>query len=413
MKVLIIGSGGRESALAWKINQSPKVDKIFVAPGNAGTHKRFKNISIKSNEIDKLLNFAKEEKIDMTVVGPEVPLVKGIVDNFEKNNLKVVGPSSKGALLEGSKSFSKEFMEKYNIPTAKYKEFKSYENAKNALDDFNYPLVIKADGLAGGKGVLIPENKKQAIKDLKTIMLKKKFGDAGNKVIIEEYIDGIEASMLCFVDGKTILPMETAQDYKRAKDGDKGLNTGGMGSYSPSKIIDEKLKQKIDNEVLKPFLKGINQEKIDFKGILFVGLMIKEDELKVLEFNVRFGDPETQVILPRLKNDLYNIFDKMVDQKLDEIELKWKDKSAVCVVLASGGYPVKYKKGYEIKGLKKIDNLFHAGTKFDKGKVYTNGGRVLNVVSVKDTLKEARESVYESIKKIDFKKKYFRKDIAK
>lgn len=413
MKVLIIGSGGREHTIAWKLNQSEQVSEIYIAPGNAGTQAVGKNIDIKADEIESLLSFALEEKIDLTIVGPEVPLVLGITDLFRKNNLSIIGPDAKGSKLEGSKAFAKEFMMKYKINTAQYKEYTDFNEAKSDLGLYGYPMVLKADGLAGGKGVLIPETEKDAAEALDTLMNSDKFGDAGSKIIIEEFLDGIEASMLCFVDGETILPMETAQDYKRALDGDLGLNTGGMGTYSPSVLFDDALKEKVNQEVLKPFIKGVQAEGIDFRGILFVGLMIKGDEIKVLEFNVRFGDPETQVILPRLKTDLYEIFDKMNNKELDQISLEWTDEKAVCVVLASGGYPENYKKGYEIKGLESVDMVFHAGTRAIKDKVVTNGGRVLGVTSLGESIEAARDRSYKKIKKIEFKDMYYRKDIAK
>jgi len=413
MKILIIGSGGREHTIAWKLSRSDQVEKIYVAPGNAGTKAIGENVTIKSDDLDGLLTFALEKKIDLTIVGPEVPLVLGIVELFRENNLNIIGPDTKGSQLEGSKAFAKEFMMKYNINTAQYKEYNDFNEAKSDLGLYGYPMVMKADGLAGGKGVLIPETEKDAVDALETLMNSDKFGEAGSKIIIEEFLEGIEASMLCFVDGETIIPMETAQDYKRALDGDLGLNTGGMGTYSPSVLFDDELNQKVKVEVLTPFINGIQNEGIDFRGILFVGLMIKDDEIKVLEFNVRFGDPETQVILPRLKTDLYEIFDKMNNKKLNEVTLEWTDKKAVCVVLASGGYPEVYNKGHEIKGLKSVDMVFHAGTTVLDGKVVTNGGRVLGVTSLGKSIELARDRSYEKVKKIEFKDMYYRKDIAK
>jgi len=412
MKILIIGSGGREHTLAWKMNQSKKVKEIFIAPGNAGTKKIGNNVDIKPDDLEGFLKFALKEKIDLTIVGPEVPLVLGIVELFRENNLNIIGPDTKGSKLEGSKVFAKEFMMQYNIKTAKYKEYTDFNEAKSDLGLYGYPMVIKADGLAGGKGVLIPETKKEALDALNTLMKSDKFGDAGSKVIFEEFLEGVEASMLCFVDGETILPMETAQDYKRALDGDLGLNTGGMGTYSPSVLFDKALKEKVQKEILEPFINGVQKEGIDFRGILFVGLMIKNDDIKVLEFNVRFGDPETQVILTRLKTDLYEIFDKMNNKALSTVDLEWSDEKAVCVVLASGGYPESYEKGYEIKGLDGVDMVFHAGTKVLQDKVVTNGGRVLGVTALGETIESARSKAYEKIKKIEFKDMYYRKDIA-
>jgi len=413
MKVLIIGAGAREHTIAWKMDKSERVKEIFIAPGNAGTKKIGVNVDINVDEITKLMEFAKNNKIDMTIVGPEIPLVMGITDLFRENNLNIIGPDKLGSKLEGSKAFAKEFMIKHNIKTAKYKEYNKFNEAKNDLGIYGYPMVIKADGLAGGKGVLIPESEKEALEALNELMNNKKFGDAGNKIIFEEFLEGIEASILCFVDGDTILPMDSAQDYKRALDNDKGLNTGGMGTYSPSVLFNDELILKVKNEVLNPFIKGVKEEKMDFRGIIFVGLMIKNNEINVLEFNVRFGDPETQVILPRLENDLYDVFEKMNERKLNEIELKWKKEKAVCVVLASGGYPEKYQKGYEISGLENIDMVFHAGTKFENDKIFTNGGRVLSIVSLGKDIKLAREKSYEKIKKINYSDMIFRNDIAK
>ena len=413
MKVLIIGAGAREHTIAWKMDKSERVKEIFIAPGNAGTKEIGVNVDINVDEISKLMEFAKNNKIDMTIVGPEIPLVMGITDLFRENNLNIIGPDKLGSKLEGSKAFAKEFMIKYNIKTAKYKEYNEFNEAKNDLGIYGYPMVIKADGLAGGKGVLIPESEKEALEALNELMNNKKFGDAGNKIIFEEFLEGIEASILCFVDGDTILPMDSAQDYKRALDNDKGLNTGGMGTYSPSVLFNDELILKVRNEVLNPFVKGVKEEKMDFRGIIFVGLMIKNNEINVLEFNVRFGDPETQVILPRLENDLYDVFEKMNERKLNEIELKWKKEKAVCVVLASGGYPEKYQKGYEISGLENIDMVFHAGTKFENDKIFTNGGRVLSIVSLGKDIKSARDKSYEKIKKIKYHNMIFRTDIAK
>ena len=413
MKILIIGSGGREHTIAWKMKQSNKVSEIYIAPGNAGTDEIGINVNIKVEEIHKLLDFAKKENIDMTIVGPEIPLVMGITDLFRENGLVIIGPDANGSQLEGSKVFAKEFMIKNNIKTAKYKEYNEFNEAKKDLGIYGYPMVIKADGLAGGKGVIIPESEEDALEALNELMNNKKFGDAGKTIIFEEFLDGVEASMLCFVDGETILPMETAQDYKRAYDCDKGPNTGGMGAYSPSVMFNDELNLKVRNEILNPFIEGIKNENIDFRGILFIGLMIKNNEISVLEFNVRFGDPETQVILPRLENDLYDIFEKMNQKKLSEVFLNWKKEKAVCVVIASGGYPESYKKGYDIKGLENLDMIFHAGTKVDNEKIVTNGGRVLSIVSLGENIKKARENSYEKIESIYFKDMNYRKDIAK
>lgn len=413
MKVLIIGSGGREHTIAWKINQSPMIDTLFVAPGNAGTQAIAKNVNIKADNIEALLSFALDQEIDLTIVGPEVPLVLGITDIFRANGLKIIGPDKKGSRLEGSKAFAKEFMEKYGIKTAKYKEYDDINEAKKDLGLYGYPMVLKADGLAAGKGVLIPESKEEALEALELLMDSDQFGDAGSKIIIEEFLEGTEASVLCFVDGETIIPMETAQDYKRALDGNQGLNTGGMGTYSPSILFDKALSKKVRQEILNPFIKGIKSEKMDFRGILFVGLMIKDSEIKVLEFNVRYGDPETQVILPRLKNDLLDVFLKLESQSLKEVELEWIDEHAVCVVMASGGYPESYEKGFPIKGLNDLDMIFHAGTRNDNGRVLTNGGRVLGVTALGENLKVARQRAYNKVSKISFKDYHYRNDIAK
>lgn len=417
MKVLIIGSGGREHTIAWKIKQSDKVSEVFIAPGNAGTASIGTNVDISADDIDKLLSFAMDNDIDMTVVGPEGPLVAGIVDIFREKGLRVIGPDKKGARLEGSKAYAKRFMDRYNMPTAKYEEYIDYDSALKGLDRFGFPVVIKADGLAAGKGVLIPENMEEAKAALNTIMKDQRFGDAGNKVVIEEFLTGIEASMICFVDNETIVPMVSAKDYKRALDGDKGLNTGGMGTFSPNTIVTDMLQEKINDQVLKPFMEGIKKEEMDFRGILFVGLMIDGDDIKILEFNTRFGDPETQVILPRLKSDLYNIFDGIIDDDLKSKDISWSDKKAVCVVATSGGYPESYPKEKMIS----IDNnilskedlfVFHAGTKLSGKDVLTNGGRVLGVVALEESLDSARKKSYKAMKSISFEGLTFRNDIG-
>lgn len=414
MKVLVVGSGGREHTLVWKISQSPKVEKIYCAPGNAGIGNMAELVNIKAEDIELLLAFALEKGIDLTVVGPEVPLVDGIVDRFQEEGLKVFGPNKACAQLEGSKAFAKEFMIRHNIPTAKYKEYTNAQEAINDIGIYGFPMVIKADGLAAGKGVIIAQNEIEALEALSMIMKDKKFGDAGSKVVIEEFLEGIEASILCFVDGDTIVPMVSAQDYKKAFDGDMGPNTGGMGTYSPSVIYTDDIKEKVHNEILNPFIEGLKSDGLDFKGIIFIGLMIKNGELKVLEFNTRFGDPETQVILSRLETDIVEIFESIIEGKLKEQEIKWLDKKAVCVVLASKGYPEKYEKGKVITGLDTIEEaiVFHAGTKTVDGKVVTNGGRVLGVVGVADTMEMARNMAYKAVDKIKFHGKQYRKDIG-
>lgn len=414
MKVLVVGSGGREHTLVWKISQSPKVEKIYCAPGNAGIGNMAELVNIKAEDIELLLAFALEKNIDLTVVGPEVPLVDGIVDRFEEEGLKIFGPNKACAQLEGSKAFAKDFMIRHNIPTAKYKEYTDAQDAINDIGIYGFPMVIKADGLAAGKGVIIAQNEGEAHEALSMIMRDKKFGDAGSKVVIEEFLEGIEASMLCFVDGDTIVPMVSAQDYKKAFDGDEGPNTGGMGTYSPSVIYTEEIREKSHNEILKPFTQGLKSDGLNFKGIIFIGLMIKDGELKVLEFNTRFGDPETQVVLSRLETDIVEIFESIIEGRLKDQEVKWSDKKAVCVVLASNGYPEKYEKGKVITGLDNIEEavVFHAGTKSLDGKVVTNGGRVLGVVGVADTMEMARNIAYTGSSKIEFEGKQYRKDIG-
>lgn len=414
MKILVVGSGGREHTLVWKLSQSPKVDKIYCAPGNAGIAGLAELVNIKAEDIEILLAFALEKNIDLTVVGPEVPLVDGIVDRFEKEGLKVFGPNKACSQLEGSKAFAKDFMLRHNIPTAKYKEYTNADEAIKDIGIYGFPMVIKADGLAAGKGVIIAEDKNQALEALKMIMKDKKFGEAGSKVVIEEFLDGIEASILCFVDGETIVPMVSAQDYKKAFDGDKGPNTGGMGTYSPSAIYNDDIKEKVQNKILNPFIEGLKVDELDYKGIVFIGLMIKDGEPKVLEFNTRFGDPETQVVLSRLKTDLVEIIESILEGRLRKQEIIWSDKKAVCVILASGGYPEKYEKGKIIEGLESIQDavVFHAGTKSDDNKIVTNGGRVLGVVATADTINDARDIAYKNVDKIKFEGKQYRTDIG-
>ncbi len=416
MKILIVGNGGREHTLGWKLSQSERVDEIFFAPGNAGTASIGKNIAVKADDIDGLLSFAKKEGIELTVAGPEVPLCAGIADRFESEGLKVFGPVAASAKLEGSKAFAKEFMVRHNIPTAGYMEFTDADKALENVGVFGYPAVIKADGLAAGKGVIIAQNEDQAKAAVQSIMKDKDFGESGDKIVLEEFLTGIEASILCFVDGKTIVPMVSAQDYKKIYNGDKGPNTGGMGTYSPSAVYKGDIKKQTEEKVLEPFMQGIKKDGIDFRGVIFIGIMISgEGEVKVLEFNVRFGDPETQVIIPRIKTDLVDVLEACADGRLSEIEIEWTEKEAVCVVLASGGYPGSYQKGKEIKGLDSdFDSIIiHAGTKAQDGKVLTNGGRVMGVVSLGETVKEAREKSYAAIEKISFEGMGYRSDIGK
>lgn len=418
MKVLVVGSGGREHAICASVAKSPKVDKIYCAPGNAGIGQIAECVPIGAMEFDKLVDFAKENEIDLTVIGMDDPLVGGVVDKFEEAGLRVFGPRKNAAILEGSKAFSKDLMKKYNIPTAGYENFDSPEEAMKYLETAKMPIVLKADGLALGKGVLICQTREEAMEGVRTLMLDKKFGDAGNTIVIEEFMTGKEVSVLSFVDGKTIKIMTSAQDHKRAKDGDQGLNTGGMGTFSPSPFYTDDVDEFCKKYIYQASVDAMAAEGRPFTGIIFFGLMLTEDGPKVLEYNARFGDPEAQVVLPRMKNDIIDVFEACIDGKLDEIDLQFEDNAAVCVVLASDGYPVSYEKGFEIKGLEKFDDMdgyyvFHAGTKLDDGKIVTNGGRVLGVTAKGDTLKEARANAYEATKLIDFDNKYMRTDIGK
>lgn len=416
MKVLVIGSGGREHALCWKVKQSQKVSKIYCAPGNGGTAEIAENINIKANDVNSLLEFASKNKIDLTIVGPEEPLVLGIVDKFEVNNLKIFGPNKECAKLEGSKDFSKQFMEKYNIPTAKYKSCTNYNDALEALKEFNYPLVIKADGLCLGKGVVICNSQEEAIKVVEEILVHKVFGDEGNKIVIEEFLDGVEASLLCFVTEDKIIPLESAKDYKKIYENDLGPNTGGVGCFSPAPYFTDKLKNKIRTEVLDKIINGFKNEGLKYKGILFIGFMIVNDQPSVLEFNARFGDPETEVVIPRLKTDIVDLFLHTIDNTIQESDLVWNDNSCVTVVVTSKGYPGQYEKGYEITFNEKLDNsiiVFHNGTKYENNKLLTNGGRVLSITSLGETFEKARDIIYNNIDKIKFDGMQFRKDIGK
>ncbi len=415
MNILVIGGGGREHAIIWKLNQSPLVKEIYCAPGNAGIGKIAKNVDISSNNIEKLVEFSREMKIDLTIVGPEEPLVKGIVDKFRQNGLKAIGPSKKAAQLEGSKAFAKEFMKKYNIPTARYDEVNTFKDASIAIEKYSYPLVIKADGLAAGKGVFICENKEEALNALKSLLEEGILGDAGNNIVIEEFLYGIETSVLCFIDGNTIIPMVSSQDHKRVFDGDKGDMTGGMGTYSPNYVYTEEIAREAEKLILKPTLLGIQKENMDYRGVIFIGLMITKEGPKVLEYNVRFGDPETQVVLPRLETDLVKIFNSIEDENLSDMKINWNDQGAVCVILASEGYPSNYEKGLEIRGLENLSKdllIFHSGTAEYEGKLVTNGGRVLGIVSRARTIEEARQKIYENIDDISFKGAFYRKDIG-
>ena len=415
MKILLIGSGGREHALAWKMKESPLVKEIFVAPGNPGMKEFGQLVDLSVEDLEGLLAFAKKEAIDLTIVGPEAPLVKGIVDLFRREGLKIIGPDKKGAVLEGSKAFSKDFMNRYKIPTAKSHISKDYQEALSIIEQYELPLVLKADGLAGGKGVLICETKEEAREGLKKILKDRDFGEAGDQVLIEEFLTGVETSVIAFVDGKTIIPMASSRDYKRIGEGDRGLNTGGMGTYSPNEAYTKDVEVRVQEEVLKPTLQGIQQEKMDYRGIIFIGIMITTEGPKVLEYNVRFGDPETQVILTRLDTDLVEIFKAVEQGSLADVEIQWKKEKAVCVILASQGYPEAYEKGKKIQGLDKVDSktlVFHGGTQFQQGHYVTDGGRVLGVTSLDETLEKARKRAYDNVEKIHFQGKTFRRDIA-
>ena len=419
MKGLIVGSGGREHAIAWKVAQSPKVEKIYCAPGNGGIAEYAECVPIGAMEFERLAEFAKDKEIDLTVIGMDDPLVGGIVDVFEREGLRVFGPRKNAAILEGSKAFSKDLMKKYNIPTAAYETFDSPKKALAYIETAKMPIVLKADGLALGKGVLICNTLEEAQAGVKTLMMDKQFGSAGDHIVIEEFMTGREVSVLSFVDGKTIKIMTSAQDHKRAKDGDQGLNTGGMGTFSPSPFYTEEVDKFCREHIYQATVDAMREEGREFKGIIFFGLMLTTDGPKVLEYNARFGDPETQVVLPRMKNDIVEVFEACIDGTLDQVELEFEDNAAVCVVLASDGYPESYKKGYLVYGLEKFKTMegyyvFHAGTKRnEEGRIVTNGGRVLGVTATGKDLKEARANAYEAAGWIGFENKYMRHDIGK
>ena len=418
MKVLIVGSGGREHAIAFACAKSPKVDKIYCAPGNAGIAQIAECVPIGAMEFDKLVDFAKSNAIDLTVIGMDDPLVGGIVDVFEKEGLRVFGPRKNAAILEGSKAFSKELMRKYNIPTAAYETFTSADDACRYLETADYPIVLKADGLALGKGVIICNTKDEAMAGVKTLMTDKQFGDAGNTIVIEEFMTGREVSVLSFVDGNTIKIMSSAQDHKRAKDGDQGLNTGGMGNFSPSPFYTPEVDKFCKEHIYQATVDAMKAEGIPFKGVIFFGLMLTPKGPKVLEYNARFGDPEAQVVLPRMKNDIIDVFEACIDGTLDKIDLQFEDNACVCVVLASDGYPVAYEKGKLITGFENFDGkddyfCFHAGTKLTDEGIVTNGGRVLGITALGKDLKEARAKAYEATEWIQFENKYMRHDIGK
>ena len=417
MKILVIGGGGREHAIVKKLSESKKKPEIYVAPGNAGTEDIATNVAISVMDFNALTDFAKKEKIDLTIVGMDDPLIKGIVDCFEAEGLRVFGPRKNAAILEGSKAFAKDLMKKYDIPTAGYENFSDPKEALKYLENVKYPVVLKADGLALGKGVLICKDKSEAISGIEELMTKKSFGDAGNTIVIEEFLEGREVSVLSFVDGKHYALMTSAQDHKRAKDGDEGLNTGGMGTFSPSPFYTEEIDKYCKEHIYQKTVDAMRAEGREFIGIIFYGLMLTDNGVKVLEYNARFGDPETQVVLPRMENDIIDVFEACIDKTLDKIELKFENNAAVCVVLASEGYPLEYEKGKKITGFENFngrDDLycFHAGTKRDGADIVTNGGRVLGITAKAATLKDARKKAYEATKLVDFENKYMRNDIG-
>jgi len=417
MKVLVVGSGGREHALVWKIQQSSRVKKIFCAPGNAGIKKMAECIDISVTDIDALVTFAKKENIDLTVVGPELSLTAGIVNRFESEGLRIFGPSQEGAILEGSKVFTKEFLEKYNIPTARFKVFSDRKKAKKYIEKCGAPVVVKADGLAAGKGVIVASSVKEAKDAVDLIMQEKAFGDAGSKIIIEECLKGEEASFIAFTDGKTILPLPTSQDHKAAYDGDKGPNTGGMGAYSPAPVVTEKIADYVMQEIMLPTIQGMATEGRPYKGMLYAGLMIDGDSINVLEFNCRFGDPEAQPLLMRLKSDVIDIFEAVIDGNLDQVDMKIDPRPTVCVVMASGGYPGNYESGKTIRGLSKsahVDGVvvFHAGTQIINGRVSSAGGRVLGVTAVGKDLTKAITQAYKAVDLISWTGSFYRTDIG-
>lgn len=418
MDILVVGGGGREHTIVWKIAQSPLAGKIYCAPGNGGIAEIAECVDISATDIEGIVNFAKEKNVGLVMVAPDDPLVMGMVDALEKEGIRAFGPRANAAVIEGSKVFSKDLMKKYNIPTAGYEVFTESDKAIEYIKRQNsYPAVIKAEGLALGKGVIIAQNEAEAVDGIKEIMEDKKFGDSGNRVVIEEFLTGPEVSVLAFTDGKTVKPMVSAQDHKRAYDNDEGLNTGGMGTFSPSRLYDEEKAEECMKNIFLPTIEAMNKEGRTFKGVLYFGLMMTCSGVKVIEYNCRFGDPETQVVLPRLKTDLVEIMEAVIDERLAELDIEWEDNAAVCVVMASGGYPVSYKKGYEISGIKDAEDLgdivvFHAGTKADKGKIVTNGGRVLGVTAIGQNLDSAIRHAYEGVSKISFKDEFHRNDIG-
>ncbi len=414
MKILVVGGGGREHAIIWKLRQNSSIREIHCAPGNGGIGNIAKCVPINATDIEALTEYAKNENFDLVIVAPDDPLYMGLVDKLTEQGMRAFGPTKLAAEIEGSKVYAKELMKKYDIPTAGYEVFKDFNSAQAYVKGCSYPVVVKADGLALGKGVIICDTYEQADEALKTIMVDKKFGDAGSRVVIEEFIEGPEVSVLSFCDGKTILPMASAQDHKRAFDGDKGPNTGGMGTFSPSPKYTPEIQKQVEETIIYPTVKALQSEGRPFKGIIFFGLMLTADGPKVLEYNARFGDPEAQVVLPRLKNDLLEIIEACIDGTLSEIELKWDERSAVCVVMASGGYPGSYKKGTPISGLSNVREavVFHAGTQKENDSYYTSGGRVLGVTALGKDIKNARKTAYSEIKHINFEGAQYRTDIG-
>ena len=414
MKILVVGGGGREHAIVWKIAQSPKVDKIYCAPGNGGIAELAECVDIGATDIENRVKFAKEKAVDLVMVAPDDPLVLGMVDAMEKEGIRAFGPRANAAIIEGSKAFSKELMKKYNIPTAGYEVFTDSASAIEYIKKGTFPTVIKADGLSLGKGVILAQNLEEAEQAVHEMIDDGKFGKSGSRVVIEEFLTGPEVSVLAFTDGKTVKPMVSAQDHKRAYDNDEGLNTGGMGTFSPSRLYDDAKATECMENIFLPTIKAMSAEGRPFKGVLYFGLMMTANGVKVIEYNCRFGDPETQVVLPRLKTDLVEIMEAVIDERLDEIEIEWEDNAAVCVVMASGGYPVSYKKGYEITGLDNVGDLtvFHAGTAIKDGKIVTNGGRVLGVTAVGNDLDEAIKNAYAGVSKISWTDEFHRSDIG-
>lgn len=418
MKILIVGAGGREHAIAWKLSQNEKVEKVFIAPGNACVEMLSNAESVNLGSIDEYISFAKDNDVELTVVGSEELLVQGIVDEFHKNGLKIFGTDKKAAILEGSKAYSKDFMKKYGIKTAVYEIFDNSEKAKEFLNNWkDFPVVIKASGLAAGKGVIIAQNLDEAIKAVEDIMVDEKFGNAGSQVVIEEFLDGVEASILSFTDSKIIVPLLSAKDHKKIGEDETGLNTGGMGVISPNPFVTDEIFEKFKSDIMEPTLKGMQAEGMDFAGVIFFGLMITKKGVYLLEYNMRMGDPETQAVLPLLENDLLELIEKSFDKKLSEIEVNWKPLHSCCVVAAAGGYPESYKKGDEITGVLDFTEtddkkIFICGAKIENGKLLTNGGRVLNAVALGNTLEEAQKKAYELLKTINFEGMYFRKDIG-